>query len=76
MEGDCVIPHEDVRNTITMVIDLERDRVRGTKDSQVPSSPTTQACRPQPLLSQGPESRELESRPVPLTGPNPPPEET
>lgn len=48
MEGDCVIPHEDVRNTITMIIDLERDRVRGTKESQVPSSPTAQACRPQP----------------------------
>lgn len=31
VEGDGVIPHEDVRNAITMVIGLERDRGRGTK---------------------------------------------
>lgn len=30
VEGNGVIPHEDVRNAITVVIGLERDRGRGT----------------------------------------------
>lgn len=69
MEGDRVIPHEDVRNAITMVVNLERDRVRGTKEPQVLSSLHHAGVQTQSLPPSGPMVQGSGVRPSPTHRP-------